>query len=285
MLLFITPRKNPVENSSATDSVLRIAATMPASMAGAGDDDLQGDGSVSDDNLGAWAGDPGARIDVSGSPAHGMPRRWPKASMPAEHKSLDRKHQRLDPQDHGVDEADSIDRVKSKAPRRADIPGGDQVVVAGIGVGDATAAGRHAFEPALVERLQEDQDGSRLGHLLRIDQLLAAAELAGGDEVLHLRDHHRDDRPRLRDAGDFGHHADLHDLRFDLPEAGLQASPPGAFRDQDPGRTHHRVDDVADAQRELLHASADAGADDGLAQIDLGLRQGRFGAGLLGGEK
>ena len=34
MLPLITPRKNPVENSSATDSVLRIAATMPASTAG-----------------------------------------------------------------------------------------------------------------------------------------------------------------------------------------------------------------------------------------------------------
>ena len=59
-------------------------------------------------------------------------------------------------------------------------------------------------------------------------------------------------------------HADLHDLGFDLPKARMMVRPPGSLRDQDPGRTDERVDDVADPQRELLHASADAGADDGL---------------------
>ena len=145
--------------------------------------------------------------------------------------------------------------------------------------------GSHTVEPALVERLEKDQDGSRPRHLLRVDQLLAAAELAGGDEVLHAGDHHRDDRPGLRDAGGLGHHADLHDLRLDLPKAGLQAPLSGAFRDQDPGRAHERIDDVADPQGELLHPPADAGPDDGLRQIRFGLGQRGFGARLLGREE
>ena len=84
---------------------------------------------------------------------------------------------------------------------------------------------------------------------------------------------------------DLGHHSDLHDLRLDLPKAGLQASPTGTLRDQDPGRTHERVDDVADPQRELLDPPAHAGADDGLVQLHLGLSQRGFGAGLFGREE
>jgi hypothetical protein len=33
----------------------------------------------------------------------------------AEHQSLNRQHQRLDPQDHGVNEPDGVDRVQNQA--------------------------------------------------------------------------------------------------------------------------------------------------------------------------
>ena len=131
-------------------------------------------------------------------------------------------------------------------------------------------------------RYDEQRAGPR--HLLRIDQLFAAAELAGRDVVLDIRDDHRNDGERLRDAGDLGDHSALHDLRLDLPKAGLQASLPRAFRNQDPGRTHQRIDDVADPQDELLHAPAHAGADDGLVQLHLCLAERCFGAGLFGRE-
>ena len=90
---------------------------------------------------------------------------------------------------------------------------------------------------------------------------------------------------RLGHAGDLGDHSDLHDLRFDLPEASLQASRAGLFRDQDPGRTHERIDDIAHPQRELLHSPVHAGTDDRLVQLHFGLGQRGFGAGLLGREK
>ena len=138
-------------------------------------------------------------------------------------------------------------------------------------------------EPAFVERLEKDQDGSRPHHLLRVDQLLAAAELAGGDEVLHPRHHHRDHRPGLRDAGDLGHHADLHDLRLDLPEAGrgwLCRPAPSGIRI--PAGRMNGLTMSPDPQRELLHPPVHAGPDDGLRQLHLGLGQGGFGAGLLG---
>jgi hypothetical protein len=155
-------------------------------------------------------------------------------------------------------------------------------MIAAICIGDAAAAGRHAVEPAFVERLEKDEDGARTGHLLRLDQLLATAELASSDEVLHLRDDHGDDRPGLRYARDLGRHSDLHDLCLYLPKAGLPALPPGTLRDQDPARTHHRVDEVAHSQGELFHAPAHAGPDDGLGQLHFRLGERGFGAGLLG---
>jgi hypothetical protein len=50
-------------------------------------------------------------------------------------------HQRLDAQDDGVHESDGIHRVQGKALQGADLAGGDQVVVAAVGIGDARAAG------------------------------------------------------------------------------------------------------------------------------------------------
>ena len=52
-------------------------------------------------------------------------------------------------------------------------------MVVRIGVGNAAAAGRDAREPAFVERLQVDQKSTGTCHLLRVDQLFPAAELAG----------------------------------------------------------------------------------------------------------
>ena len=59
----------------------------------------------------------------------------------------------------------------------------------------------------------------------------------------------------------------------------------GALRDQDPGRAHHRIDEVTRPQKELLHAAAHAGTDDGFLQLHLGLRQRGFGARLFGREQ
>jgi hypothetical protein len=84
-----------------------------------------------------------------------------------------------------------------------------------------------------------------------------------------LCDHHRDNGEGLRYARDLGDHSLLHDLGFNLPEAGLQASLTGALRDQYPGRTHQRIDDIADPKEELLHSAIDAGPNNRLIQIDL----------------
>ena len=155
------------------------------------------------------------------------------------------------------------------------------IVIVGIGIGDAAAARRHAVNAAFVERLQKREKRARPGYLLRFNQLLTAPNLAGGNVVLHIRHHHRDDRERLRDAGDLGNHPDLHDLRLDLAETRGKKRPT-CLRDQYAGWTHHRIDEVADTQHELLDAPIHAGADHGLVEIDLCLREGCLGAGLLG---
>src|SRR6478752_10198769 len=100
----------------------------------------------------------------------------------------------------------------------------DGIMVVRVRVRDAATAGGYALEPALVERLEEREQRAGPLNLLRIDQLLAAAELTRRDVVLHIGDDHRDHSERRGDAGDLGDHAGLHDLRLDLVEAGLQAA-------------------------------------------------------------
>src|SRR5579863_2311901 len=133
----------------------------------------------------------------------------------------------------------------------------DLVVVAGIGVGNAAAARRDAVKAALIERIQKRYQGARLLYLLRIEQLLAAAELASRNVALHARDHHRDNGKRLGYAGDLRDHSRFHDLRLDLIKARCEITP-GVIRDQNSGRTHEWVDDIARPQCELLNATTDA---------------------------
>ena len=162
----------------------------------------------------------------------------------------------------------------------ADVRVRERVVVVGVGVGDAAAARRHAGQLALVERLEEHRDRPRLGHLLDVDQLVGRPDLAGGNHVLHLRHHHRQDGERPGDAGGLGDHADFHHLRLDLTEAGDQ---PFARRvgDEDAAGADDRVDDVAGAQRELLDHAVHASLDQRLVELDLGLRERGLGARLL----
>src|SRR5215212_519117 len=143
----------------------------------------------------------------------------------------------------------------------------NQIVIVGICVRNTTAAWRHTLESTLIKWLQKYEQSARSRHLLCVDQLLTAAKLAGGDEVLHVGDHHGDDLPGFGDAGDLGGHPDLHDLCLDLPEAGLYASLTGTFRDQNSRGAHHWVDKVAGPQKKLLQSTIEAGANDCLVEI------------------
>src|SRR5262249_22030530 len=185
----------------------------------------------------------------------------------------------------GVQGCERIHSVKHRTPQEACVFCDDRVVIVGIGIGNAAAAWRYTVEPALEERLKEYEEGAWPSHLLRINQLLAATELARGDVILHVGDHHWDNGPRLGDTCDLGNHPFLHDLRFDLPEAGLEHSLTSAFGDQDPGRTHQWIDDIAHSEGKLLHLPIHARANNRLIQIDLRLAQRRFGAGFFRREK
>src|SRR5262245_44209408 len=106
----------------------------------------------------------------------------PRWLVSAEHQSLERKHQGLQPENERVHQAERIHDVKSEALHGTRLFRCDQVMVAGIGVGDASAAGGDPLEPAFEERLEMDQERAGPRDLLRIDQLLPAAKLAGGNE-------------------------------------------------------------------------------------------------------
>src|SRR5215510_15846818 len=107
------------------------------------------------------------------------------ASVSAKHERLERKHQRLQPQNQGMYECERINNMKHRAFEGAGVFCNDRVMVVGIGIGDAAAAGRNIVEPALIERLEKGEQGARTCHVLRIDQLLAAAKLAGGNVFLN----------------------------------------------------------------------------------------------------
>ena len=156
-------------------------------------------------------------------------------------------------------------------------------MVVGVGVCDTAAASCHSIEPAFVERLKCHEKRARSRDLLCVEQLLAAAELACGNIVLHIRDHHRDNGPGFRCTGDLGYHSNLHDLRFDLPEASVE--PTSTCGDQNSSRSHHRIDHIAGPERKLLYAPVHTGTDDGLLKFYLGLRHRCFCTGLLCGQK
>src|SRR5712672_395524 len=102
-------------------------------------------------------------------------------SVTAEYQRLDRQQKGLDPQQQCMHQSDAVDDMQTDFPTCAGLLCDDLLVIAGVGVDDAAAAGRHAVETALVERLQKHEERARPGDALRLDQLLAAAELAGGD--------------------------------------------------------------------------------------------------------
>ena len=76
----------------------------------------------------------------------------------AEDEILDRQDKRLNAQQHGMHDSDRIDRVQANSPEESDVLGREQFVIAGVSVGDATAAQDDAVKAAFVKRLQIDQD-------------------------------------------------------------------------------------------------------------------------------
>jgi hypothetical protein len=71
--------------------------------------------------------------------------------MPAQHQRLDRQQQSLNPQMRGVDTSSRIDDMQSEALEHAELSRRDQFVIAGVSIGDTTAAWRHALETAFVD--------------------------------------------------------------------------------------------------------------------------------------
>ena len=94
-------------------------------------------------------------------------------------------------------DADGVDGMQHQTLECAGLLRGDQVIVAGIGIDDTAASGRHAIKPPLINGLQERENGAGSQHLLGFDQLLATPELARCDVILLAGHHHRDDRPGL----------------------------------------------------------------------------------------
>src|SRR4029079_19098912 len=119
-------------------------------------------------------------------------------------------------------------------------------------VGDAAAARRDALETALVQRLKEDKDRTWPLRILKLNQLLAALDRAGGDVILHIDDNQRNDLPWLGDASRFREHSYLHHLGFNLTDPALQPTLAGVIRNHHAGRSHDLGDKIARPKEELF---------------------------------
>src|SRR3569623_994475 len=73
------------------------------------------------------------------------------ALVPTHDECFDREHQRLDAQQHCVDKPHGVDSVKHKALEGGGVLRLDQVVIAGVGVDDATAPGCNALKTAFIK--------------------------------------------------------------------------------------------------------------------------------------
>lgn len=122
--------------------------------------------------------------------------------MTAEHQVLERKDQRLEPQNKRMDQCKCIHDMKNQATEKTGVLIGDDFVITRISISDAAAAGRHVIDSAFKHRLKRHKERAWAGDLLHIDQLLAAAELASRNEILHGGYHHGDDAERRGHAGD-----------------------------------------------------------------------------------
>lgn len=91
-------------------------------------------------------------------------------SVSGENQGLEGKDERLQPQDQGMHQRDRVDHMQEQPAPGANVGIGEEIVVVGVGVGDAQASRRDIREPALVQRLEEDSQRARSSRLLRIDQ-------------------------------------------------------------------------------------------------------------------
>ena len=172
--------------------------------------------------------------------------------MSAKYKRFERKDYCLEPENESVHKGESIHSVESDTLNGSGAFCVYGVVIAGVGIGDATAARRYPVETSLIKWLQKYKQSAGPRDLLGVNKLLAAAELSRGNVILNTCDHHWNNCPRLRYARYFGHHSWLHDLRFNLVETSLQTSLAGAIRNEDASRPHQWIDDVAHSKCELL---------------------------------
>ena len=172
--------------------------------------------------------------------------------MSAKYKRFERKDYCLEPENESVHKGESIHSVESDTLNGSGAFCVYGVVVAGVGIGDATAARGYPVETSLIKWLQKYKQSAGPRDLLSVNKLLAAAELPRGNVILNTCDHHRNNCPRLRYTRYFGRHPWLHDLPFNLVETSLQTSLAGAIRNEDASRPHQWIDDVADSKCELL---------------------------------
>ena len=77
--------------------------------------------------------------------------------MSAEHQILERQDQRLEPQNQRMHKRKRVHDMESEGTQSTGVFGDDCIVIIGISISDAAAAGSYAVQSAFVQGLQSDQ--------------------------------------------------------------------------------------------------------------------------------
>ena len=94
--------------------------------------------------------------------------------MPGKDEGLYRQQQSLDPQQHRVHEPDRINGMQTKTLSPTKFTRRNQLVIAGVGVNQATTPRRYSFKTVLIERFEEHGDCARFCRIRYVDQLSAS---------------------------------------------------------------------------------------------------------------
>ena len=134
-------------------------------------------------------------------------------SVAGEYQHLYWHQERLHSQDDGVDHTNRIHHVQEQRFTKAKLTFLEQLVIIGLGIGDAFAPWHDFAQSAFVKRFHHNSQCAGACSLLRVKQDVSRFELPSSDDWLHARYHHRNHREGLGHADHFSDCARLDDLR------------------------------------------------------------------------
>ena len=119
----------------------------------------------------------------------------------------------LHSENNRMDQTDGIHHVQKQGLPQAQIAPFQLFVVTGVGIRNALAPGNDVTKAPGIEWLHDNGQCAWSCTLLRVNEHVCRFELPGGDDRLHSRDDHGNDRKGLRQAHHLSQRARFNHLR------------------------------------------------------------------------